>query len=217
MVAAPVVVLACGETARPGPPALPGTFTPADGGGRGPLFEASTASDSQPPSSDSATPEAAGEDAAQEAAVDAPMEAPAPIVCNGLVPGGPSVGETVATSAQPTAAGGTIAPGTYWLTEIDLYNVDPEAGPPTAQPVRRTFVFDATAMTVQFAEAVASADGGTGAVDTSTSSYTISNQVLSLSETCPAQGSAGNVLFTYQGGQLSLFPTSDRTEIYTPH
>jgi hypothetical protein len=187
-----------------------GTFTNPDGGGK--LAEASTPSDSQAPPSDSGVPEGgAAEAGGQDSAVDAP---PPPIMCNNLTPTGPTVSAAPVTSSQPTPAGGTISAGTYFLTEVDLYNVDPEAGAPSTPAVRRTLVIDTTAMTLQLAEAVASAGGGTSAVDTSTSSYVVYNDVLSLSPTCPVAGAVSNVSFTFQSGKLSLFAT-DKIDVYT--
>jgi hypothetical protein len=147
---------------------------------------------------------------------DVAAEEPPPIVCNNVVPMGPEVAVTLLTTSRPDGTGGTIGSGTYWLTELDLYGADPDASSTAATPVvRRTLVVDATMMTVMFAEASATDDGGVASVDSSNSSYAIYNNIVSLSGTCPASGAANNVPFTVQGSQLWLFPTPSNREVYT--
>jgi hypothetical protein len=170
--------------------------------------------DTQGPSDGGGIDGAAADDGAAD---DVAAEAPAPIVCNNVVPMGPEVAVTLLTTSRPDGSGGTIATGTYWLTELDLYGADPDAAAAEATPpvVRRTLVVDATMMTVMFAEAVSGADGGAPSNDSSNSSYAIYGNVVSLSATCPAVGSANNIPFTVMGSQLFLFPTASQREVYT--
>jgi hypothetical protein len=216
---------ACGNTTRPAPPGLIGYVPTGDGGQQQPYVPPHDAgiADTQGAPDDAGidvtAADGGGPDVSADAvaADDVAVEAPAPIVCNTVVPMGPQVAETLLTTGVPSATGGTIATGTYWLTELDLYGAGPDASSATATrpPTQRTLVVDTTMMTVMFAEAVSADDGGVASTDSSSSSYAISDTIVSLSETCPASGSANNIHFTVQGSELWLFPTSSQREVYS--
>jgi hypothetical protein len=159
-----------------------------------------------------------GDDSASDSTVASPGDSSSDVVaevappvtgCNGIVPAGPQVSETVADGSAPSAVGGSIALGTYFLTEIDLYGP-----PPTGLVVQRTLVVDATRM--NFAEVLGSSpsDGGDPA-DDSTWTYTIADAVLGMAEYCPTNGASQNVFFSAQGNTLTLLVSTSKAEIYT--
>lgn len=166
---------------------------------------------------------AADSGASSDSTVVSPTDSSADVVpevappisgCNAIVPAGPLVSETAVDASEPAATGGTIATGTYFLTEIDLYGA-----PMTGQVVQRTLVVDAAKM--NFSEVIGgSAEAGAGATDAgttdnSTSTYTVYGNVVSLGEYCPTNGSADNVFFSVQGNQLTLFVTVMTANVYT--
>ena len=105
--------------------------------------------------------------------------------------------------------GGQIFKGTYWLTERDTYG-----GTPDGLLVQRTLVIGDT--TIDVVEGQTMDDASAPAFVTTTSSYQVLDTiVLSTDETCPGPSHTTNVLFTANGGQLTLFPTMDTAEVYT--
>jgi hypothetical protein len=72
---------------------------------------------------DSSTPQDAG--GGQDAGIDSPVEAEAAAeaatVCNTLANAAPAVPVQTFAQDPPTPLGGTIADGTYWMTEAAIY------------------------------------------------------------------------------------------------
>jgi hypothetical protein len=129
--------------------------------------------------------------------------------CNAFTADGPLVGQTALSGSQPTAMGGHIYSGTYWLTERDTYG-----GAPDGVFVQRTLVVGDT--TIGEVGGESAGDAGMPAWTTTTSSYEVLDLiVLSATESCPGPPHVTNVQFTAVSGQLMLYPTADTAEVYT--
>jgi len=104
------------------------------------------------------------------------------LTCNGLDPTGPCVEAHTGTGAVPTAAGGTVQPGTYDLTAINIYTGD-GAFPTVLSPVRKTVVIAHVGNDVTMDEADAA---GQNYLARASGTLTFSGTNVTFNQTCPA-------------------------------
>ncbi len=142
----------------------------------------------------------------------------APRVCNTNVAGGAGIAQTVLAGAPAAPAGGTIAPGTYVLTERDLYtggSGEADASAADGLTVRRTLVFTTT--NVDMTDSTTTS-GGPPVLTSSSATWAPYTTILSTTETCPYAKQVANVPFTVKGAELWLLSPSASTltrELYT--
>jgi hypothetical protein len=136
--------------------------------------------------------------------------------CNGTTAAGGAIAQTYVPGTRPASVGGTIAAGTYVLTEravfTDSWEGDP-ANPPPDVPETRTFVFAGTTV---YAAELGSVDGGAPTQVRSNATFKTLDVTLSLTSACPFSGGAPtNIGFSVVGNDLWLFPTLWSREVYT--
>jgi hypothetical protein len=145
-------------------------------------------------------------------------EAGSAAACNGVTQQGTSVAELMIDGDPPPPLGGTIAPGTYVLTELDSYgplqsNDAGTQGGLTGVVGRATLVVTANTLTVLGARGTSAAPLPADTV--TASSFAIADTSLQTKTLCPTAGTAATVPFSSVGGGLALFVGTKRRELYT--
>jgi hypothetical protein len=126
--------------------------------------------------------------------------------CNALIAEGPQVAEAVGTGAPPPAVGGTIFPGTYWLTSRANYG-----GTPDVFVVQRSILVTTTGWSV----VEGTGDAGSAPPASSEGTWSLSSfDMLNVDVTCPTPRRVDHYRFTADGSQLTLFPTNESVEFY---
>jgi len=137
--------------------------------------------------------------------------------CNASAAAGPVLNETALAGLPPTAMGGQIFPGEYWLTERDFY---PEAtDPPDAGSARANIVAQSSYFLGATSIDIVEGEGPLGATTVVTTNrsgtYKLGSATeLTINQSCPGAMRV-NVPFTVSGDELWLFPTRDRRDVYT--
>lgn len=129
--------------------------------------------------------------------------------CNNVDFQAPGVETQFQHGAAPAATGGTIVPGTYVLTESNIYNADGGVGP-TGQTIRRTMVF--TADKFDFVEEEGTVAGGVKETEKRTKTYVVKGTSLELATTCPAASGTVLVPYTVDGDKIRLIELNAFTE-----
>ena len=192
---APALVIACGDGAKPAPAASTTTAPSSSSPGTGP-----GAGD-------------AGGDASTGTAEAGSVTCIVPTL------GGPTISARVIAGSPPADTGGTIAPGTYDLTDLEIYveqgGEDPDGGNDAGAPMgsaRATLLL--TSDTIAHAKS-ASPLGGGAPLETNTTGKQHTNDVfLFIDETCPLIDSR-QTPFTATATTLTLHSAQLRREVYT--
>jgi hypothetical protein len=134
--------------------------------------------------------------------------------------GGATVFARFIAGSPPADTGGTITPGTYDLTDLEVYDgasaeddggIDSGIG--SADHARATFVL--TAGTMQLAKTATTAVSGGVAVTTSfVAKQHVSDVFLVLDDTCPGTDSR-QIPFTATPTTITLHSAMARREVYT--
>jgi hypothetical protein len=158
-------------------------------------------------------PDGARLDGSSSGSVDSgqPPDGATPLSCNTLERGGPQVGQTVIVDT-PQPLGGTIVPGTYWLTGREVYN-----GATDGSLVRRSLLIDDKRINVSEELVSDPASASLPVVTTGTSTYqTFGNAGLSAREACPGSPTVTNGRYTAEPDRLTIYyPDLDIGDVYT--
>lgn len=152
--------------------------------------------------------------------VFAPDASDGAVACSVPAFGGPTVDARVIAGAPPADTGGTITPGTYDLTSLEVYDettAEDDGGVDSGLGVddhaRATIVLTASMM--QLAKtAVSPASGGVPVSTASVSKQHVSGVFLVLDDTCPGADSR-QIPFTATATTLTLHSAMVRREVYT--
>ena len=130
------------------------------------------------------------------------------------------IGEVAVTGEPPPPLGGSIAPGTYVLSEMNAYVAeDPDAGPPigpgpgvTGASGRGTIEIDGSTMRVLRSRRAE--EGGAVTTEQGSFTYEVEGTSLKRTKTCPGATSDDVIPFTAAGSGLALFVDAQHRELY---
>lgn len=149
--------------------------------------------------------------------VDAAADQTAPNSCPALALGGQVVNAKYLGGTTPDDKGGTLRPGTYDLTGLEVYLGTPEQGDPDSGPVGGTDSAQATlvvtADTVHWAR-VSKTAGISAPLEVTKAKVRTESYELVQDGICPTTDSS-QVPFTAVGNTLTLHSAQTRREIYT--
>ncbi len=112
------------------------------------------------------------------------------------------VSEEDVADTLPTAIGGTLATGTYFLTAVNTYTGRNGNSGPTGNQYQETEFFDVATYTD--ARAVGNAEAGVGDTTYASGVYSTSGNVLSIEASCPSPGGIQKT-FSVNGNTLHVF------------
>lgn len=130
------------------------------------------------------------------------------------------IGEVAVLGEPPPPLGGSIAPGTYVLSEMNAYVAeDPDAGPPTGPGPgvtgasgRGTIEIDGSTMRVLRSRTAG--EGGAVTTEQGSFTYEVDGTSLKRTKTCPGATSDDVIPFTAAGSGLALFVDPQHRELY---
>ena len=130
--------------------------------------------------------------------MDAGMDAPR--LCTTLGYAGAAVDPVAVSGSAPTAAGGSIADGTYRLTSYTVYNnaIDPSK----VQSLQASFKFAAGAYEIAFASSKGGEAKESGTVTTK-------GTLLQLTKSCPSTMTESERRYSATATRFDLFDVSD--------
>jgi hypothetical protein len=102
--------------------------------------------------------------------------------CNAVVNSAPVTTTTTGVGAAPTPAGGTLVPGTYYLTALARYVTD--GGTPPSESGNETMVFSLSSGTTYIANFASKQTGGTD--DHTTRTLVAAGTTLTGGQSCPS-------------------------------
>jgi hypothetical protein len=150
------------------------------------------------------------EDGSVEDSSSNPNTEDASSTCNVIESDSALVPQASATGPQPAATGGTIFPGTYYLTERLTYG-----GAPDGLFKKRVLVVDTETKTIDMVEGTAETADGTPPLTRSSATYQVfDGTLLNLELSCPTPGETSNTRFTAGGATLTLYLTASNVEVY---
>ena len=169
-----------------------------DAGSTTPVTEAGsedvvTATDA--PAADAPNDGAAAADAA-EASSDGSA------ACNALVQAATQANMANIMSAAPTATGGTILPGTYFLTEVDVYDPASAASPPSPSGFVTTLVIAGNVM-----NSIQDLPDGSSQTFSETFTANLTDKTLARVLTCPKPGPDLAAKYSVTGTGLTIYET----------
>jgi len=189
-VCAPLIVIACGDGERPA--ATGATTTPT----------------SSPGTNDGGGDTSSGHDAEAGA-----------VTCTVPPLGGATITGRVIAGSPPADTGGTLAAGTYDLTDLEIYveqgGEDPDAGidaGTTMDTARATLLL--TSDTIALAKTASPLGGGAPIATTFTAKQHTSDVFLFMDETCPGNDTR-QTPFTATATTITFHSAQLRREIYT--
>ena len=168
-----------------------------------------TTSGSPAPGVDAGTADdAGGTDAAttppRDAAADASSEASSDgsAACNSVTQAATEASTSTLTSAAPTATGGTILPGTYFLKEIDIY--DPAGTASASMPSGLTVTL---VITGNVMDSVQDLPDGSSQTFSETFTTDPTTKALNRVLTCPKPGPDLAAKYTVTGTGITIYET----------
>jgi hypothetical protein len=122
----------------------------------------------------------------------------------------------VAQDAPPSPVGGTIVPGTYYLTKSEVYTgADGGASGPSGSIISRHVVVGADG-SWNYAECEGDRDGGIDECDKQTRTFAPSGSRITFTQVCPGPaGATHTVFYSVVGNELHLYPSLTEHEIHT--
>ena len=160
---------------------------------------------------DSRAPDAIDDAGLNDARADGPLDgdADAALSCNALANGAPLVLATAVAQSLPSGAGGTIADGTYHLTEVTYY-LGPDsdaAGPALTETWRQTLAVVGGAFGGVYVRNKSAEQRISGVLS-------MSGTKLVFQETCPSPAARGPYEYTATGSDLVAFIPSDKRALH---
>lgn len=193
------VVVACSDSAHPSAGAT------TSGSGQ----DASTDRNlTDPDSSDDFRP-----DAVADAGHDAAIVCPVPAL------GGSVISARYVGGVPPDDMGGTIMPGTYDLTDLEIYlglgeEGDPDGGPDAGATDTAQATFVITTDMLKLSKKASPLGGGAPNITTVVAMQHVSDVFLVTDETCPSAASR-QTPFTATATTVTLHTAQTRREVYT--
>lgn len=158
-----------------------------------------TATASDGGSADATSPRDGGPKADTSTA-DSSTESDAAAGCNAVVNGASESTASTVKGTAPTATGGTIADGTYFQTEFNVYDPAGPAEAPSPSGLKVTLVIKGSLMqSVQ--------ELPDGSVATFTETYVIAGTALNRTLSCPKAAPDLSAVYSVSGGTLTIYET----------
>lgn len=155
-------------------------------------------------------PEAGAADASKPADASVPDAADsgsdAGGACNSVVNGGGDVQAASVKSAAPTATGGTIADGTYFQTEFNLYDPGSPAEAPAASGMISTLVIKGNSIEsiIEFPD---------GSSETYSETFSVSGSKLMRNLTCPKTSQEPDAAYSVSGATFTIYETDAKSSL----
>ena len=122
--------------------------------------------------------------------------------CNALVQAATQANMANIMSAAPTATGGTILPGTYFLTEVDVYDPASAASPPSPSGFVTTLVIAGNVM-----NSIQDLPDGSSQTFSETFTANLTDKTLARVLTCPKPGPDLAAKYSVTGTGLIIYET----------
>jgi hypothetical protein len=126
--------------------------------------------------------------------------------CNALVNAASEAMASTVKSAAPTATGGTIVDGTYFLTDITLYDPAGTASAPEPAGIQVTL-----AITGNLMESVQTYPDDSS--DTFAETFVVNGTALNRTLTCPKAAPDLSAVYSAAGNKLTIYETDPKTSL----